>query len=319
MSTPAPVTMPSAGEPQHALVDEQPGHWPRDILEAYARYPGPYTVENAETILEEEPVELYNGWLVWQEMTDFPERRLVATLQTMLDLSARKSGFGQMLPDQLECLLSDGSVVKPDASLASWQRLHNNVGPSGPRQRLLLIGGPELVVEVRSPSNRRAQERRKRQLYFVNHVEMVWDVDPVRQTIWVYQATAPAEPRQYTMTDVIDCALLPGWQRRVADIFAEQASAEVVAGEVAQAWLAEGKATGLAAGRAEGLAEGRAEALRDMLPMFVQMRFGAALPADVATRLARCQAAQLQHLQSAVATCASLEEWLQVLTAITPE
>lgn len=327
MSTPVPVTMPSSGEPQPDLADERPGHWPRDIIEAYARYPGPYTVENAETILEEEPVELYNGWLLWQEMTDLPERRLVATLQTMLDLSARKSGFGQTLPDQLECLLSDESVVKPDASLVSWQRLQNDVRPSGPRQRLLLLGGPELVVEVRSPSNRRAQERRKRQLYFVNHVEIVWDVDPVRQTIWVYQTTAPAEPRQYTMTDVIDCALLPGWQRQVADIFAEQASAEVVAGEVAQAWRAEGKAAGLAAGRAAGLvegraaglAEGRAETLRDMLPMFVQMRFGAALPADGATRLARCQAAQLQRLQSAVATCASLEEWLQVLTAITPE
>lgn len=314
MRTAAPVTLPSVGQPQPDLVDERPEHWPRDLLEAYARYRGPYTVENAETLLEEEAVELYHGWLVWQDMTDLPERRLVTTLQMMLDLSARKCGFGQTLSDQLECLLSDGSVVKPDASLVSWQRLQNDVGPSGPRQRLLLRGGPELVVEVRSPSNRRAQERRKRQLYFTNRVELVWDVDPVRQLIWVYQATAPAKPRQYTITDTIDCELLPGWQRQVADIFAAEASAEAVAGEVAQAWLAEGRAEG----QVEGRAEGRVEALREMLPMLVQMRFGAGLPADVATRLTRCQEAQLHHLQTAVTTCASLAEWCQVLTALTP-
>lgn len=94
-----PVAIRSAK--QRPPLVEIPGHWPRNILEAYARYPGPYTIENAETILAEEPVELYNGWLVWQEMTDVTERRVVATIQAMLDISARKAGFGQALPDQL--------------------------------------------------------------------------------------------------------------------------------------------------------------------------------------------------------------------------
>ena len=65
-------------------------------------------------------------------MTDSIERRSVANLQMMLDLSARKAGFGQVLPDQLECLLSDGSVVKPDASLISWSAFrsaYNRMGP----------------------------------------------------------------------------------------------------------------------------------------------------------------------------------------------
>jgi Uma2 family endonuclease len=285
---------------QPALADELPGHWPRDIVEAYARYPGPYTVENAETLLEEEPVELYNGWLVWQEMTDTRERRVVATLQAMLDLSARKTGFGQVLPDQLECLLSDGSVVKPDASLISWTRLQQQVHPHGPRQRPTLMGGPELVVEVRSPSNRRAQERFKRQLYFANNVEIVWDVDDVRQRIWVYRATAPTAPTEYGIADVIDCTpFLPGWRRRVADIFAEQASAETVAGEVAEAW------------RAEGHAAGVASTLREMLPLLARVRFGGALPPDLPARLASSTLEDLQRLQATIETCSSLEEWLQ--------
>lgn len=118
-------------------------------------------------------------------------------------------------------------MVKPDASLISWQRLQQNVQPTGPRQRPILRGGPELVVEVRSPSNQRTQEKRKWAFYFANHVQIVWDVDEERQVIWVYRAEAPDKPRRYAGDDEIDCEpLLPGWRRRVADIFAEQASAD---------------------------------------------------------------------------------------------
>lgn len=294
-------TVAQPSEQLRSEIVETAERWPRDLLEAYARYPGPYTIENAETILEEEPVELYNGWLVWQEMTDPRERRVVANIQDMLSISARNAGFGQALPDQLECLLSNGDVVKPDASLISWQRLRDNVKPYGPRGRPTLMGGPELVVEVRSPSNRRAQERRKRELYFANNVQIVWDVDEEHQVIWVYRAEAPDEPTRYGIEDEIDCEpLLPGWRRRVADIFAEQASAEVIAGEVAEEWKA----------------AGRAEALREMLPRFVRLRFGAEPPADLSTRLAVCDLAQLEKLEASVETCESLDEWLALLPAI---
>lgn len=133
-------------------VDEYPHEWPRDIEAAYLRDRGPYTVQNANTILEEEAVERYNGWLVWQAMINPIERRVVANLQAMLDLSARNMSFGQALPDQLECLFSNGDVIKPDASLISWQRLANNRVPTGPNDREMIAGGPELVIEARSPS-----------------------------------------------------------------------------------------------------------------------------------------------------------------------
>jgi Uma2 family endonuclease len=277
---------------------ETPCRWPRNILEAYARYPGPYTFENAETLLEEEPVELYNGWLVWQEMTDVIERRTVATIQDMLSISARNAGFGQALPDQLECLLSNGDTVKPDASLVSWARLDTRVQPAGLRGRPTLQGGPELVIEVRSPSNWRAQERRKRALYFENNVQIVWDVDEEDQVIWVYRAEAPDEPTRYDADDEINCEpLLPGWRRRVGDMFAARASAETVVGEVADQWRA----------------EGRAETLREMLPRFVRLRFGSEPPADLPARLAACDLTQLEVLEASVEACDSLDAWLALL------
>lgn len=260
-----PTTLAEAPEKPRHLVEEYPNHWPRDIIEAYARDRGPYTVNNANTILEEEAVELYNGWLVWQEMTNPTERRVVANLQAMLDLSARRLGFGQAMPDQLECLFSNGDVVKPDASLISWQRLATNRVPTGPNDRELIAGGPELVIEARSPSNRRAQERRKRQFYFANGVQIVLDVDADNQFIWVYHAGAPDQPLRFGIEDELHCEpLLPGWRRELADIFAEEASAEAVAGEVAVAWRAEGMVIGRAEGVAIGSAQRTAELARAM-------------------------------------------------------
>lgn len=295
---------------QRQFVREDANTWPRDLSEAYARPRGPYTIENAETILNEDAVELYNGWLVWQEMTNPKERRIVATLQTMLDVSARKANFGQVLPDQVECLLKDGTVVKPDASLISWQRFDHDVVPHGPNHRPTLMGCPELVVEVRSPSNRRAQEKRKRKLYFANRTQVVWDVDEIRQEIWVYQVENPEEPLHFGFQDELDCEpLLPGWRRRVADIFAPHASAEAVAGEVAEEWRNEGKLQGIEI----GMEEGAAQALRSVLPMLVRIRFATQPSADLEERLLHCNLAQLQQLQNAIENVASFEQWLALL------
>lgn len=224
--------------------------WLDDPEEAMARERGPYTIENAEQYLDEEPVELYNGWLVWQEMTDAVERTIIATIQEALSLSARKAGFGQVLPDQVECLLTNGNTIKPDACLISWQRLRDHVQPYGPRERPTLMQCPELVIEVRSPSNRRRQEARKRAMYFAQGTEIVWDVDEKSRIIYVYRAEAPDQPVRYGVEDEINCEpLLPRWRRRVADLFNLEASAEAIAGEVVEEWKEEGREEGIELGR----------------------------------------------------------------------
>ena len=286
------------------------GEWPRDILEAFSRHPGPYTLDDVTAILGEEPVELLNGWLVRQEMTDLFERRVVSNLQSALDLAARDAGFGQVLGDQTECLLSNGSVVKPDIALVSYQRLAAAV-PMGPLLRPTMIGSPELVVEVRSPSNRRTQEEFKRSLYFTNGTKLVWDVDDRRQQIWVYRAEHPDRPTHLKLPDTLDCEpLIPGWRRQMADLFAERVSAKALAGEVAVKWTAEGKAQGIAEGKAQGIAEGESRALRSLIPTLARLRFGADLPADFSATLDTLQHNQLLRLQASIGTSTTFTEWL---------
>ena len=226
---------------QHYTNGHLPHGWLDDMLEALNRDPGPFTVDTAAELLEEEAVELYNGWVVPQAMTDIAERRVVATIQSMLDISARQSGFGQALPDQHECLLHDKTVIKPDASLVSWQRLDKGVVLRGKNQHGLLDGCPELVIEARSPSNSRVKDAAKRALYFQNGTQIVWDVDEAHKAIYVYYADRQDSPLMFGLNDEIDCKpLIANWRRRVADIFDEHASARAVAGEVAEQWTEEG-------------------------------------------------------------------------------
>jgi Uma2 family endonuclease len=297
-------------------------HWPQDIEEAYRRYPGPYTAANAETVISEEPLEIFNGWLVWEAMTDQEERRAAANIQEILSFAARLLGFGQAYPDQCECVMANGDLYKPDVCLISTERYESKVGPVAPgREHLVLRGSPELIVESRSPSNRRTKERRKRRIYFENGALVIWGVDSKKRKIWVYEAADPEKPVEYSGDAEISCeGLLPGWRRKVSDFFTKDLSAEQVAGQAAVQWRAEGKAEGREEGLAEGKAEGREEgelaALRASLERQARRRYGEGqLPPDLAARLEPYNVNRLTELEESLAASRTIEEWLESFRA----
>ncbi len=304
------MTFTSAAQKQ-SLMTKDGSEWPRTILEAYARERGPYTLENADALLEGEPLELYNGWLVWQALTDFEERRIATNMLVILDLAARTTGFGQGYFDQVECEMVSEDVFKPDFCLVSKERAKNSLKITGPNDRQVLVGGPELAVELRSPPNTRKEEREKRRQYFENGTLVVWDIDPEQHKIWVWTAENPAQSQLFVEGDVITCPeILPGWQRAVLDLFAENLSAEAMVGEAAQNWRAESRAEGLEQGLEQGRAEGELQTLRKIVLLQAQARFGIELPADLEARLSRYDAGQLTNLVVSINTSASLTDWL---------
>jgi len=196
--------------------------------------------------------------LVRQEMTDYEGKGFEGDLHEHISGAARLSGFGRVLPDQMECLLNDGNTIKPDLSMISWKRQKQRVKSHGPNNRSTLMGSPEFVIEIRSPSNRRAQEEEKRKRYFDNGAEIVWDIDEKEQIIYVYRVASQDIADIYTIDDEIDCEpLLPGWRRQVSALFEEEAPAEVVFSEVHE----DGKQIGLEIGK------------QDMLIRLLQARF----------------------------------------------
>lgn len=282
------------GSPQYETRQD----WPIDYEAAYRRdYQGPYTASNAWLLLSEEPLELFNGWLVWQEMTNSEERRIAAIIQEILSMAARLVGFGQAYPDQFECVMANGDTHKPDVCLISDERFEKQVKPVNPESdHVVLFGSPELVVEIRSRSNRRTEEHRKRQRYFESGAVVIWDVDYKTQTIYVYEATNPDIAHKFTAGDEINCEpLLPGWTRKVSDFFTKGLNAEEIAGQAAVQWRAESEL----------------KASINMVLSLASSRFGEAqLPTDLSERLERYNVVQLTELAKNIISSPALDKWL---------
>ena len=77
----------------------------------------------------------------------------------------------------------------------AYQR-HNELVPEGdammPATPKHLIGAPELIVEIGSPSTRKRDETIKRRLYERFGVEEYWTVDPELDAIRVYRLAGTA-------------------------------------------------------------------------------------------------------------------------------
>jgi hypothetical protein len=270
---------------------------PRDLLEASQRPKGPYTFYNAFDLLNDHPLELMNGWLVWDKMTDFDERTFAHNVEMILDLAARSANFGQAYPDQIECELKDGPVIKPDVCVVSRDRRVKKVKSRGRgrRFRKILMGGPDLAVELRSPSNTRNTDAFKRERYFDNGTPIVWDIDPRQKFIQVWRATDRENCERFNIGDTITCELFPGWSRPVADFFSVDYSVEQMLGQVAENLKIEGQIT----------------ALRGILPMMLKIRFGEEnLPEDLGERVKNYNLEQMEFITSTIATSPTLQDWI---------
>ena len=102
----------------------------------------------------------------------------------------------------------------PDLSFVPWSRVPLTGFPS----RTIETTVPTLAVESLSPSNTRKEMKRKRKEYFVAGVELVWMLDPDKETVDVY--TSEDYVITLTNVDTLDGGtVLPGFSLPVASIF----------------------------------------------------------------------------------------------------
>lgn len=85
-------------------------------------------------------------------------------------------------------------------------------------------GPPTFAIEVRSENDYGPKAERnmaaKRADYFAAGTLVVWDVDPVAETISSYRADHPDQPAVFSRGDTADAEpAVPGWRVDVNDIF----------------------------------------------------------------------------------------------------
>lgn len=138
-----------------------------------------------------------------------------------LDGYARARGVGVAKPDGIGYavpeLPSGRESFSPDASY------HD--GPRPVNRMRFIEGPPTFAVEVRSENDygdaAEAEMAAKRIDYFQAGTLVVWDVDPVAETVTVYRASDPDKPLIFRRGDVAHAEpAVPGWRMAVDDMFA---------------------------------------------------------------------------------------------------
>ena len=159
--------------------------------------------------------ELVDGVLVEKGM-GYRESLLAAALIEMLRQYVKPRNLGLVsAPDGMVRLFA-GLIRIPDVSFASWDRFPDRKVPDQPVPSL----APDLVIEVLSESNTRAEMKRKRREYFDAGVRLVWEIDPESRTVGVYGHDGTVE--------ILDASqrleggdVLPGFSLELRLLFAE--------------------------------------------------------------------------------------------------
>jgi len=129
--------------------------------------------------------------------------------------TAYPDGIGYALPTPLPG--SNRQSFSPDASF--YDGVH-------PLNRMRFIEKvPVFTVEVRSENDYGALAERemaeKRDDYFQAGTQIVWDVDPIAETVAKYSASSPRKAVVFKRGELADAEpALPGWRLKVDDIFA---------------------------------------------------------------------------------------------------
>jgi Uma2 family endonuclease len=165
--------------------------------------------------------ELINGRIVRYMSTGILPHRVTKRIFRRLDDHVESTGVGEANSDNLgyaisPALVSGRQSFSPDVSYYN--------GPLPSNLMKFVSGPPTFAVEVRSENDYGpAKEREhadKRKDYFFAGTQVVWDVDPIAETVTVYRLPDPSAPVVFHRGETADAEpALPGWVLKVDDIF----------------------------------------------------------------------------------------------------
>ena len=187
-----------------------------------AKPKGKYTCADYFATPEGERWELIDG--VFYQMAAAPSIKhqvISKNLVSRIDTYVSPRNLGLVLHAPAAVLLPGETAVEPDLFYVRRERsrIFTDRACEGP---------PDLVVEIVSPSNRRHDLERKRELYARHGVPEYWLLEPDDET--VRQLTDPValsgvghytSERLYRAGDTLATAVIPGLAIAVADIFAD--------------------------------------------------------------------------------------------------
>ena len=195
---------------------EELGHISADRLRLFPA-PGTATVDDLmDANTHRKPLcELIDQTLV-EKAGGFESSVVAATIGSIIArfVSSRRLGLVSGADGMFRLLAS--TVRAPDVAFVSREQLPDGRIPAEAYPPF----APDLVVEVLSPGNTKAEMSRKRVEYFHSGTRLVWMVDCINRSVAVY--TSPSAVCILNEEATIDGGeVLPGFSSPVADFFAD--------------------------------------------------------------------------------------------------
>lgn len=146
-----------------------------------------YTYEDWLSIPEDSSrlYEIVDGELFVSPPPRFRHQQVAMNVSWVLSTLSREHGLGEVVQRPIGVRLDVDTVVEPDVLFVSADRL-DIIDREG-----AVLGAPDLVVEVLSPSNREYDRALKRKRYLASGVRELWIVDADASTVEVW---LPGEP-----------------------------------------------------------------------------------------------------------------------------
>lgn len=165
--------------------------------------------------------ELIGGRIVKYMATGFLPNQVASNICFSLQLYVRRTKNGYVGTDGLGYVVpqlpSGRESFSPDASYYN--------GPLPANRMRFVNGPPTFAVEVRSESDytptANKEYEAKRVDYFQAGTLVVWDVDPIAETVTCYRASDPTTPVLFRRVDSADAEpAVPGWRMTVDEMYA---------------------------------------------------------------------------------------------------
>ena len=173
-----------------------------------------YTYEDYCQLPEEVRAEVLDGEILMSPSPFRKHQSVSREIEFRLCQWVETHHLGEVYDAPFDVVLSKHNVVQPDILYISNER------------RSILTeanvqGAPDLVVEILSPSDKKRDTVKKKEIYEKYGVKEYWIVDPDTETIFVFILEEKVFQGRgiYNRNQILKSPLLPGFSLMLEDVF----------------------------------------------------------------------------------------------------
>ncbi len=160
--------------------------------------------------------ELIDGEVIASPSPSEKHQRASGRLYVSWAVHVEKNKLGRVYYAPFDVVFSEKTALQPDLLFVSTARL----GIIGPEY---IIGAPDLVAEILSPSRPAYDRVTKLEQYALYGVAEYWIIDPMAENVEIYLLVGKRYELKGTFTgsQMLRAPLLPGWELPASSLFSE--------------------------------------------------------------------------------------------------